>query len=95
MKFSKFSGETVAELLVYLAEHEDFGSIKTLKAIQKKDVVEILRELAGQLQDQAGLEPIMRTSQMTQKHLDSKTTQVIAKLTPQEETQLLKSFKID
>lgn len=95
MKFSKFSGETVAELLVYLSEHEDFASLKNLKSIQKKDVVDVLRELAGQLQEQANQQPIVRKSQVTNKDLGSKTSTVIAKLTPDEENRLLKSFKID
>ena len=95
MKFSKFSGETVAELLVYLSENEEFASLKTLKAIEKRDVVEVLRELSGQLHAQAEKQPIVRKSQVTNKDLGSKTTNVIAKLTPDEENRLLKSFKID
>lgn len=95
MEFSKFSGETVAELLVYLSDHEDFNSLKGLKTIQKKDVVDVLRELAKQLQTQAEQAPIVRKSQVTQKDLGSKTSTVISKLTPDEENRLLKSFKID
>lgn len=95
MKFSKFSNEVVAELLVFLAKNEDFSSIKSIKSIQKKDVVEVLQELSDYIQHQSQADPIVRKSSVSSKQLGSKTTQVIAKLTPQEENQLLKSFKID
>lgn len=95
MKFSKFSGETVAELLRYLSQNEEFVSLKGLKTIQKKDVVELFQELASHLQDQALQQPIVRKSQVSNKDLGSKTSNVISKLTPDEEDRLLKSFKIE
>lgn len=94
MKFEKYSYETVAELLAFLADHESFDSIRTVKNVSSDDIRELFHDMAGQLRDQAKNTPIMRKSQLQQKDLAYKTHQVISKLTPQEEEILFKTFKI-
>ena len=94
MKFSKFTADTVAELLVHLADHESFASLKGLKHVSKSDVQTVLLEIAGNLKESGAQQPLMRKSQLGQKDLAQKTTQAISKLTPKEEEILLKSFRI-
>lgn len=95
MKFSKFSGETIAELLVYLADNEEFTSLNGIKSFEKQDVKQVFVELAKKLQEEAEAEPVMRKSQVTQKQWGQNTSKVISELSPNEEKELLKSFKID
>lgn len=94
MKFSKFSPDIVAELLVHLADHEAFASVKDMPTITAADVQNMLVELADEVRANSGKEPLMRKSQLNQKDLTSRTTQAISKLTPKEEDQLFKSFRI-
>jgi hypothetical protein len=94
MNFKNYSQDMVAELLVYLADHENFDSIKTLKNISKQDVVALFQDMAGQLKEHSLKQPLMRKSHVKQEDLTDKTSKVIAKLTPQEEEILFKSFKI-
>lgn len=94
MKFSKFSPDIVAELLVHLADHEAFVSVKDMPTITAADVQNMLVELADEVRANSGKEPLMRKSQLNQKDLTSRTTQAISKLTPKEEDQLFKSFRI-
>lgn len=94
MKFANFSQEAVAELLIYLADHEDFKSIQDMKNITKGDVKNMLAELAEHLKEKAEKQPIMRKSQLKQKQLGVNTSQVISKLTPKEEEILFQSFRI-
>lgn len=84
----------VAELLIYLADNENFDSLKGLKTISKQDVVALLQDMAGQLKEHSLKQPLMRKSHVKQEHLTDKTSKVIANLTPQEEDVLFKSFKI-
>ena len=94
MKFEKYSYETVAELLAYLAENESFDSLRAVKNVTTDELRELLQDMASQLREKAKDTPIMRKSQLQKKDLAYKTHQVISKLTPQEEEILFKTFKI-
>lgn len=94
MKFSKFSTDMVAELLVYLADHDKFESLKGFRDISRADVQNVLEELAEQVQQSGERQPLVRKTQLSDKELAQKTTQVISKLTPREEEILLRSFRI-
>lgn len=94
MKFEAYSHDTVAELLDFIAQHEEFESVRSIRNVTSDDIQAILREIAGQLREEAKNSPIMRKSQIRQQDLTYKTNQVISKLTPQEEEILFKSFKI-
>lgn len=94
MKFAKYSPDTIAELLIHLAEHETFPSLKGTKNFSDADVKEIFNDMAGQLMEESKDIPIMRKSQVKQQDLPYKTHKVISKLSPQEEEILFKTFKI-
>jgi hypothetical protein len=94
MKTSQFTPDTIAELLVYLADRETFPSLKSLKNWSKQDVKTVFEELAANLRQSASKEPIVRKSQINAQEFNDKTRKIINKLTPQEEEILLKSFKI-
>jgi hypothetical protein len=94
MKFSQFSPDTVAELLVYLADQESFGSLKNLKNWSRQEVKTVFVELANHLKEASNKEPMVRRSQLKPEEFGDKTRKLINKLTPEEEDILLRSFKI-
>jgi len=94
MKFSKFSLETVSELLVYLADHEKFNSLSKLQSFNKSDVTQLFRELADNINEQAKKHPVLSRDAISQKELTDNTHKVIGNLSPQEENILFKSFRI-
>jgi len=94
MKFKKFSPETVAELLIHLAEKENFDSLKGITEFSKKDVQKLFAEIADQLKELSENEPHMRKEHVSQKDLTDNVYKVISRLSPQEENLLFKTFKI-
>lgn len=94
MKFSKYSVDMVAELLEYMADHEDFADLRGIVNLSKSDIQTVLTELAQQVRAQGGKEPLLRRSQINQSDLTANVSQVISKLSPKEEEQLLRSFRI-
>lgn len=94
MKFTEYSPDTVAELLIYLADQEGFASLKNIKNWDKGQVKSVFYEMAQQLKSTATREPIVRKSQLNEQDFGDRTRRVMNKLTPQEEEILLKSFKI-
>lgn len=94
MEFKNFSPETVAELLIYLADNDKFDSLKNLKEFSKGDVTNVLRELADQLKTVAATQPVLKKENVRQKDLTDNINRVVGKLTPHEENLLFKSFKI-
>lgn len=94
MKFKNHNPETVAELLVHLADNEAFASIKQLKSWNKQEIVTILYELSDLLKEESKTGSMLNRAQLRQKDFGFKTTEVISQLSPQEEDVLFKSFKI-
>jgi hypothetical protein len=94
MKFSQFSCDTVAEVLTYLADHEEFSSIKPSKSLGKSEIKTIFYEIAAHLREESKNSPMLKRASLRQKEFTDQTHSVISKLTPQEEETLFKSFKI-
>lgn len=93
MKFSKFTPEMVSELLVHLADHERFSSLKPLH-LAKGDIQNMLHEIADQIKEVTQNGPVVNRSQIKKEDFTSQTSRVISHLSPLEEDILLKSFKI-
>lgn len=95
MKFKNFTKEAVCELLLYLAENEEFQSVKSLKGIKKEDVYGVLQEIADQLkQEVTGEEGLNQRPHYPDFNLSPKAMALISSLSPREEMLLFKSFKI-
>ncbi|HLD43835.1 MAG TPA: hypothetical protein VJC18_00250 [bacterium] len=94
MEFKKFSPEVVAELLIFLADHEDFNSINGLAPITKQEVKGLLKEIADNLKEHLDKQVVSRKETVKQSDLTDNVYKVISRLTPHEENQLFKTFKI-
>lgn len=94
MKFKNVTKEAVCELLFYLAEKEDFSSIKKLKGFNQEEVAEIIRELAIQLKNQVADEGPNQKANSEEFNLSPKALSLISCLSPREELLLFKSFKL-
>lgn len=94
MEFKKHSSDTVAELLIYLADHEDFSSLKGLKEFSKSEVKNLFHELANHLKEVSVNEPLLRKETVKNRDLTDNMHKVIAKLSPHEENLLFRSFRI-
>lgn len=94
MKFQHITKQAVSELLFYLAEKEEFSSVKKIQGINKKDVVEILKEIAVQLKNEMADEGPNQKSNAEGFNLSPKALSLVSCLSPREELLLFKSFKI-
>ncbi|MBU0506033.1 MAG: hypothetical protein ABII18_07715 [bacterium] len=93
MEFKKYSPETIAELLIYIADHEQLACVDSLNSFTKAEVRHVMHELANNLKEIAGAHPITRR-ETVKSDLTDNVFKVISKLSPQEENLLFKSFKI-
>lgn len=86
--------DTLAELLRYLAEHEDFSSVETLAVgdITPTFVKAALRELADELCIEAAREGRSSYDVKGCKNLSKEAKNVISCLSPSEEKRLLTRF---
>ena len=94
MKFKDHSPETVAELLVYLADHEPFQSVKEFKGFTRTQTADILKEVAAQLKQTGQQEGWIKRQSLGRQDIPNALHHVIAALSPKEEETLWKSFKI-
>ncbi|MBF0106024.1 MAG: hypothetical protein HQM16_11935 [Deltaproteobacteria bacterium] len=94
MQFDKFSPDTISELLIFLAEHEQFESLKSIKNISKADVSTLLKDLANQINDMTAKSTMINKDTLTRREFPEAVNRVVSKLTPQEENLLLKSFGV-
>jgi hypothetical protein len=94
MEFKNHTPESVAELLLYLAEHESFQSVKALKEFTRSDVTNILKELAANLQEFSRNSTWIKRQSLSRRNIPDTLHSVIANLSPKEEETLWKSFKI-
>ncbi len=88
--------ETLSELLLYLAEHEEFSSLQALNSFNPAQVRAALKELAFELRRESEKERDL--SKMAYKHLEElspKVKQVLSTLTPREFQTLFKQFGVD
>lgn len=93
MKFKNLTHEAVCELLLYLAEYEDFESIKRLNGLKKEMVREIFQEIAAQLRQEMNSETTARPD-YSHLNLSSEALSIISSLSPREEMLLFKSFRL-
>ena len=86
--------ETAAELLHFIAENERFQSVETKLSggFTVPQVRALLREMANTLHEDAMGETRMHERVSASGELSSKTKDVIASLTPEEEHKLLSAF---
>lgn len=94
MNFKHHTKDAVAELLNYLADHEDFKSIKQLKSFTKGDVTALFREMAESLKNESAKEPLISKQDIKQKEFSPNLNRVVSGLSPHEESLLFKSFRI-
>lgn len=87
-----FPNETIAELLIYLAENESFSSVKKLGTFDISSVKATLKNLAKKLQDEEKATPI---DFKKIKGIDQRTREILETLSPQESKQLLRAFSLD
>lgn len=94
MQFKKYSPDTIAELLIYLADHEKFSSLAKLKEFTRAEVSQIFRDMADQLLEHAKNQPLVNKQALRNQEIPDSLNKVIANLSPYEENILFKSFKI-
>ena len=94
MKFKNFTKEAVCELLCFLAEHEDFGSLKELKGLSKEEVAEIFMEIVLHLREDMIDEGPNHRLDHSGFNLSPKSLSLISCLSPREEMLLFRSFKL-
>lgn len=94
MEFQRHSPEAVAELLIYLADHERFESLKGLGEFSQKEVKNLFYEMANQLKEVSQKQPLVRRTAVNDRDLTDNIHKVITNLSPYEENVLFKSFRI-
>lgn len=94
MKLKTMPKEIACELLVYIAEKEDFS--KVVKALDGEmsasEIKALLREIAAEFQNQVKIELSEEYDIAKCKHLSMDSKKVISYLSPNEEKKLLKAF---
>ena len=93
-KIASVPKETVAELLYYLAENERFSSVTAnLKGdFSVPQVRNLLREVASTINEEAQDESVATDRVRVGAELSPKAREVLASLTPEEESKLLSAF---
>lgn len=94
MEFKNYPKEVVSEILMHLADHESFGSLKGLKDVSRKEVAEIIREISKKLKAESEAELTGEKPSYTEHKLSQKTLALISCLSPREEMLLFKSFHL-
>lgn len=95
MKISIMPKHTAAELLLFLADHEEFSSVsKMLEGeIKSEEVCALLREIsAGLLKESSKEVGDERFEVKGNTHLSPQTKNILSYLSPHEEETLLKAF---
>lgn len=93
MKFKHMNPDAVCELLIHLAEHEDFKSIKAL-GLKEDDVRDVLHEMAAQLKLAITAETSGTRPDYSQLNLSTEAMSLLSSLSPREEMLLFKSFRL-
>ncbi len=94
MQFQDYSKEAVCELLLFLADHEDFSSLQATEGFHKKDVKDVLKQIAAQLRHELAEDLPPQRPQYNQLSLSTKAMSLVSCLSPREEMLLFKSFKV-
>lgn len=94
MKIQTFPKETLAELLLFLAENEEFSSVQNLlvEGVTLAQVRGALRELACELKREASTENGNSYNPQKDSKLSKEAKAIISYLSPSEEKSLLQAF---
>lgn len=94
MKIQTMPKETLAELLLFLAEREEFSTVQELlsEGVPIAEVRAALRELAMEVRKEAQLENESDYNPQKDAKLSKEAKTIISYLSPGEEKTLLKAF---
>lgn len=94
MKIETMPKETLAELLLFLAEHEEFASVENLlvEELAVSQVRAALREIATALKQEAIQEEASEYHAQKDGRLSKEVKTIISYLSPGEEKSLLQAF---
>lgn len=84
--------DTLAEILIYLAEKEHFDSLKDFGSVSRTQLVQALKELAQRLKQEAGQEVEAKEMEKLQKEIKKPYQEIVAKLPEEQRERLLKGF---
>lgn len=84
--------EIMAEILLFLADREDFSSLKNLGSISKKQFRTALVDLAEKIKNEAKAETSESEMSELKKNLKKNLQIVLAELPPEEQERLLRGF---
>lgn len=97
MQFKDFNAEAVCEMLLYLADYEEFHSLKEV-GISPKEAKDILRELVFLIKSEVGSSEEVVSYQQKASYssleISSQAQSLISCLSPREEMLLFRSFKL-
>ncbi len=92
---TKIPKDTLAELLVFLAENEAFNSVEKLGTFSKEEVRFAIKELAGQMKKEFDHESSNKAIDLKKiKGIDKRTREILSTLSPRESKLLLRAFSI-
>jgi len=91
----KIPKDALAELLIYIAEHETFASLKDFSSFKPAEVRFALKELAMQLKKELQRDGATGVDIAKLKGIDKRTKQILSALSPRESKLLLRAFSID
>ncbi|MFH1874769.1 MAG: hypothetical protein ABH859_06265 [Pseudomonadota bacterium] len=96
MKISNMPKQFAAELLLFLAEHEEFDCVAQLgDAVETEEIRALLREISSGLMEEIQQE--LKTKKVTAKdhaYISKQAKAVLANLSPHEENSLLEIFGV-
>jgi len=95
MKITSMPKQTAAELLLFLAEHEEFSSVYQLlgDGVTVEEVRALFRELSSELLRSVAQELKSKKYDIKKdSHLSPQTKNIISYLSPHEEKTLLEAF---
>ncbi|MBI2346661.1 MAG: hypothetical protein HYV03_07270, partial [Deltaproteobacteria bacterium] len=94
MELRSMPKETAAEVLQFLAEHEEFRAVAEAvgEDLAVDEVRVLLKELAFELRRQAATSPRAGVDVSNSSYLSNPATQIIPCLSPMEERTLLAAF---
>jgi len=89
--YGQIPAETLAELLLYLNEHESFASLKSLGTVSRQSLSAAIEALAQELKAQSKAEAEVPDFREW-KELAAPYREILAKLSPREAQLLLKGL---
>lgn len=95
MKITVMPKQTAAELLLFLAEHEEFSSVAKLleDGVTVEEVCSLLREVSKELLMESAIELKDKKYDLKKDaHLSKQAKDIISYLSPHEEKTLLEAF---